>query len=1715
MAGILLHNCTIAMSIPNCTTLRKPIPRTSIASSFLHSSFQKCTLTRVLHSKLSPNSKMIKAMGTEPSGLSGFSGLGGSDLPVELCETRRLPPALTFRDAVDKLKMAIEELKLRPPCSRSGVLRFQVPLSSSVKAFDWLALQTYSLEGPQFGVHRDDYECYTSEKGLISEMLGVAGIGAAVYFRGTDSFSSQELYSIQRFLSLQSPSVRAFGLVCQSPINETAVMQHEIGSFYFFIPQIEVDELGNVSIMAGTLAWDVLLHYSFEEAVNALELSLSKMVYFVSPTKRTFSSKWLTGDNQKSDLAEGKSNVKMVCLSAYAHPERSTGADYLTLEQASTFDRFYFQLSRGSAYSQNMIDTTLDLNSSVKECSNINSLWASLIVEECCRLGLKFFCIAPGSRSSALAVSAASHPHTTCISCFDERSLAFHAVGYARGSHKPAVIITSSGTAVSNLLPAVVEASYDCIPVLLLTADRPPELQDTGANQAINQVNHFGSFVRCSFSLPPPDDRLPARMVLTTIDSAVHRASETPSGPVHINCPFREPLASIPTKWNIGCLKGLGMWLLREDPFTKYLRMPQFLSDKDSNDILGDAKEVLDIIQFANQGLLLIGNNNTEDEIWAALLLAKHLSWPVIPDILSGLRLRKIIAAPEEEDYLFVDHLDHALLADSVRRWAQPDVVVQIGSRLTSKRIAQWLEDCLPHSYIVVDEHPFRHDPSHIITHRIQCTITEFVDPILKLHCPVKTSKWSSWLQALNMAIAWEIRFQIDSDESLTEPYVAQVISEALSGDSALFVGNSMVIRDADMYGLGWFNCPSGSKCEKWSLGLPWVGIRIAGNRGASGIDGLLSTAVGFAIGSNKRVLLVVGDISLLHDTNGLAILNQRVRRKPMTILVINNHGGAIFSLLPVADRTRSSILNNYFYTSHNVSVRRLCEAHRLKHVQVRTKRELQHALSVSHQGLTDSIIEVASSIKDNAAFHRVVQQSAGLAAEHALDILSRLSKPEVSMSGVSLCKIQSMEYLFYRIQLCSPPTYATSKTNSKMFNREGYVLTVAFEDGSTGIGEVAPVDIHKEDLLAVEEQLRFLLHITKGVEISYLLPMLNGSFSLWLWRCLGLPHDTVSPSVRCGLEMAILNALAARHGSNMLEILLDSKKYFKCMNMGKADPIIYDRQGVQTAALLDSDGSPEEVAQHVAQLAEEGFTTIKLKVARRANPSEDVDVVRAIRQRVGYQINLRVDANRSWTYEEAVYFGSSVKDCALQFIEEPVNSEEDISRFCEETGLPVALDETIDNMRGDFLDKLVEFVHPGIVAVVIKPSLVGGFENAALVARWAQQHGKMAVVSGAFESSICLSSFVQFAHYLDLKSREICRMRNQQLGPAISHGLGTFRWLSDDVTTESLKFCFHPNGGAVEASVDDAGLLLRSCQLNHEAIQKSYKDEQLRQYTLAGNFDGFSYSFNVWDTGISQDKKTVIFLHGFLGTGEDWVPIMKALSTSSRCISIDLPGHGKSQIQRISKNGRPQGLAFSFEEFVEVLLKLIHEIAPERVVLVGYSMGARIALYMALQCGEKIAGAVIISGSPGIKDPELRRIRAAQDDAKADYLVAHGLKSFLKSWYSGELWLSLRCHPHFERTTRRRMQHGDIDALARALSALSVGRQPPMWEEMKTCKRPLLLIVGEKDKKFKRIAQQMKTGEISRRTVEVPKCGHAPHLESPLCVITAISKFLRELSNI
>ncbi|KAG6426170.1 hypothetical protein SASPL_110388 [Salvia splendens] len=504
-------------------------------------------------------------------------------------------------------------------------------------------------------------------------------------------------------------------------------------------------------------------------------------------------------------------------------------------------------------------------------------------------------------------------------------------------------------------------------------------------------------------------------------------------------------------------------------------------------------------------------------------------------------------------------------------------------------------------------------------------------------------------------------------------------------------------------------------------------------------------------------------------------------------------------------------------------------------------------------------------------------------------------------------------------------------------------------------------------------------------------------------------------------------------------------------------------------------------------------------QVARREDPDEDIAAIKEVRRKVGENIVLRVDANRKWTYDAAVKFAHGVKECCLQYIEDPVDNEDDI-----------------------------KYNHSGVAVVVIKPGVIGGFENAALVARWAQQHGKMTVISAAFESALGLSAYIQFARYLDVQNAEMqSLMKKEQPQSSTAHGFGTYKWFKEQVTAEPLDIHHNPQHGSVEADAADAGHFLQKCRLNPEAVVRTSDEKEVKENQIAVDTEGVSFSINVLETGESNDGSAVMFLHGFLGTSGDWIPIMKAISSSTRSIAIDLPGHGGSKLQYHGENDsdRPN---LSIDVMAEVLHKVLKTLTHG-----------------------KIERAMIISGSPGLIDDDVRTTREAKDDFRASTLISNGLEFFLDTWYAEELWASLRSHPHFKQTVAKRLKQQDLHTLGKVLSDLSIGRQPlvskliytscvihltlylrlrinlslpcpshnrSLWEDLKQCKVPLQLVVGEKDAKFKAIAIEMQARIVPKNSfplvVEIPSAGHAVHVENPLAVITAITQFVKTVKT-
>ncbi len=306
---------------------------------------------------------------------------------------------------------------------------------------------------------------------------------------------------------------------------------------------------------------------------------------------------------------------------------------------------------------------------------NINALWAGLLVEELLRNGVDAFVISPGSRSTPLTVAAASEARAKKFVHFDERGAGYFALGYARAQRRPVALICTSGTAVANYYPAIVEAAMAQVPLIVLTADRPPELLDTGANQAIDQTRFFGAYARWSAALPCPEATVAPEVVLTTVDQAVFRATHGQAGPVHINCSFREPLAPVKSDEVFGAyLKSLNTWMAGTAPYTTHADSEVKLSADAQRDLLKKLHQ-------AERGLLVVGQLTSPPEVGAVLKLAKALRWPVFADIASGLRM-------DDTAGVVVHWLDLALASKHAPEVLRPDIVLQVGGAVTSKRLA-------------------------------------------------------------------------------------------------------------------------------------------------------------------------------------------------------------------------------------------------------------------------------------------------------------------------------------------------------------------------------------------------------------------------------------------------------------------------------------------------------------------------------------------------------------------------------------------------------------------------------------------------------------------------------------------------------------------------------------------------------------------------------------------------------------------------------------------------------------------------------------------------------------------------------------------------------------------------------------------------------------------------------------------------------------------
>ncbi len=560
------------------------------------------------------------------------------------------------------------------------------------------------------------------------------------------------------------------------------------------------------------------------------------------------------------------------------------------------------------------------------ETLETNALWGTLTAEVLVLLGVRDVVISPGSRSTPLTLGLAENPRLECRVVLDERSAAYFALGLAQSRGRPVLLVCTSGTAGANYLPAVVEAAEANLPLIILTADRPPERRFRQAGQTIDQVKMFGGFVRFFAEAPVPSGRLEVLQAWRDLlASAFARSRGSNAGPVHINCPFREPLGPLePGKIN-----------LAEAVAPLIAEWAEAVPVEPARAVLPDLPE---------RGWVIAGAARPQDpEVYVRAVgnIAEQLGWPIVADVLNPCRhFSDLLATPVLSAY------DCVFRSSEIAREWRPDAVLQLGPLPTSKVLRRCLSQWQVPTWVVeVGTTPINAAaaPAHTIpvaveNLRLDTTLTGGRDHL-----------WWQELAALDARARDAIEDALEENDH-TEPAIAATVFQALPAETPLFIASSMPVRDAE-----YFWRPDGEH------------RRLFFNRGANGIDGTLSTALGVAEGMGRPSVLYTGDLALLHDTNGMLIARTAFTGS-LTVVCLNNGGGGIFHHLPIA--AAGGLFEDYFATPQSVDFRLLAAAYGVEHSLANNVRELSDWLqNLPAHGVR--VIEVRSERAIDAAFRQ------------------------------------------------------------------------------------------------------------------------------------------------------------------------------------------------------------------------------------------------------------------------------------------------------------------------------------------------------------------------------------------------------------------------------------------------------------------------------------------------------------------------------------------------------------------------------------------------------------------------------------------------------------------------------------------------------------------------------------------------------------------------
>ncbi len=539
--------------------------------------------------------------------------------------------------------------------------------------------------------------------------------------------------------------------------------------------------------------------------------------------------------------------------------------------------------------------------------TNSNSLAASVLVETWFRLGLRQAVICPGSRSSPLTVALARHGGIDCVVSLDERSASFFALGHGKRTGQPVALVCTSGTAAANFLPAIIEAHYSQVPLLVLTGDRPPRLRHCRAGQTIDQTKLYGHYPQWQTELALPEPNMDYCHYLR--QTALHSWQKCfwpKLGVVHLNCPFDEPL--VPLEYGSGSLEHLAGEFNEEHFYRGLTTFAEMNQGEAISFPFGSVTSAFSPPQpdFSQLGLILVGvlpGGETPALLADILAIARGLQYPVLCDALCSLRNYDDGQTALITNYDFLIRCPH---------WAEqlgPKQIIQIGELPTSKALRNWLGtiDCLRY---ILNFHGENLDPLQGQTVYLSASVSQVADYIHNQGFVPDTEQKNyahSWLEKQRQSQTIIIAALADAHT----PLIVAQLAHCLPPQTNLLVANSLPVR-----WLEFFWPPNGDR------------HRIFVNRGANGIDGTLSTAMGIAHRSPGETVLLTGDLSLLHDSNGF--LNQSQMQGNLTIILLNNNGGGIFQTLPIAQC--EDVFEAYFATPQGVDFGQLCRTYGVEH---------------------------------------------------------------------------------------------------------------------------------------------------------------------------------------------------------------------------------------------------------------------------------------------------------------------------------------------------------------------------------------------------------------------------------------------------------------------------------------------------------------------------------------------------------------------------------------------------------------------------------------------------------------------------------------------------------------------------------------------------------------------------------------------------------------